>query len=277
MKTVRFWAAESRRRFISRIGRRPMAFGNDKTIVSFCFDDFPRSALIVGGAILEAYGARGTFYAAPGLMGTDNELGEQFHRADLDNLLREGHELGCHTFQHLSCRSVTQAEFVADVDEGRKVINRMTGYDPINFAYPYGHVTASLKKRIGTQMGTCRGIFGGVNGPVVDLNLLRANSLYGDIGEIGPVTKLLSDSERGGWLIFYTHDVRDRPSPYGCTPALLKETVAETLNKGFTIAPVADVIAAEERRLDDRPLGGKVTLTSSGDHTRSSPVAPSRE
>jgi peptidoglycan/xylan/chitin deacetylase (PgdA/CDA1 family) len=261
MKTLRFWAAETRRQFISRVGRRPMTLGNDNTIVSFCFDDFPRSALTVGGTILEAHGARGTFYAAPGLMGTDNELGEQFLQEDLDTLLRVGHELGCHTLQHLSCRSVTQAEFMADVDEGRKVIHRMTGYDPINFAYPYGHVTASLKKKIGTQMDSCRGIFGGVNGPVVDLNLLRANSLYGDIGEIGAVTELLSDSEGGGWLIFYTHDVRDRPSPYGCTPALLREAVAETLNRGFTIAPVADVIAAERR---SPPLGGEVTLTPSG-------------
>ena len=25
-----------------------------------------------------------------------------------------------------------------------------------------------------------------------------------------------------GWLIFYTHDVADTPSPWGCTPGLLR-------------------------------------------------------
>jgi peptidoglycan/xylan/chitin deacetylase (PgdA/CDA1 family) len=253
MNTVRSWAAESRRTLISRIGSRPMFLGNGWTVVSFCFDDFPRSALTVGGAILQAHGARGTFYAAPGLMGTHNELGEQFCREDLDTVLGEGHELGCHTFRHLSCRSATREEFEADVHKGRKVIHSMTGHDPVNFAYPYGHVTMALKKRIGAQLGTCRGNFAGVNGPAVDRNLLRANSLYGDVDQSKTVDRLLSESEAGGWLIFYTHDVRDSPSPFGCTPGLLKETVAKAVNKGFTIAPVVAVVTAAERRINGQP------------------------
>jgi peptidoglycan/xylan/chitin deacetylase (PgdA/CDA1 family) len=247
MKTVRFWAAETRRRLISHISPRPIALGNHTPIVSFCFDDFPRSALTIGGAILHAHGARGTYYAAVGLMSTHNELGEQFHREDLDTLLREGHELGCHTFQHLSCRSVTPSEFEIDVDKGRKVIHHMTGYDPTNFAYPYGHVTALVKKRIGARMRSCRSIYGGVNGPVADFNLLSANSLYGDTDQFGSAATLLANGrEEGRWLIFYTHDVRDRPSPYGCTPALFEQTVTRALKEGFTIVPVAAVTEAAE-------------------------------
>jgi peptidoglycan/xylan/chitin deacetylase (PgdA/CDA1 family) len=251
-----------------------MVLANDRTTISFCFDDFPRSALTEGGAILRSYGAAGTFYAALGLLGTHNELGEQFHREDLDTVLSEGHELGCHTFQHLSCRSASPAEFEADVMNGRNVIHSMTGYDPVNFAYPYGHVTALLKKRIGVRMGSCRGNFGGVNGPVVDLNLLRANSLYGDVGEFGAVTRLLSESEAGSWLIFYTHDVRERPSPFGCTPALLEQAVAQALNKGFTIAPVATVIAAQQKRWSGQLLDNDVTAGSPGGHASRSLVEP---
>jgi hypothetical protein len=123
-------------------------------------------------------------------------------------------------------------------------------------------------------MGSCRGNFGGVNGPVVDLNLLRANSLYGDIGEFGAVTRLLSESEAGGWLIFYTHDVRERPSPFGCTPALLEQAVAQALNKGFTIAPVAAVIAAQQRRWSGQPLDNDVTASSPGGHASRSLAEP---
>ncbi len=51
---------------------------NRGPIVSFSFDDFPRTAYSAGGAILERFGVRGTYYAAAGLMNTANELGEQF-------------------------------------------------------------------------------------------------------------------------------------------------------------------------------------------------------
>jgi peptidoglycan/xylan/chitin deacetylase (PgdA/CDA1 family) len=226
---------------------------------------------------LQAYGARGTFYAAPGLMDAQNELGEQFHREDLDTVLGEGHELGSHTFRHLSCRFSSRGKFEADVLKGREAIHRMTGHDPVNFAYPYGHVTMALKKRIGAQMTTCRGTFAGVNGPMIDCNLLRANSLYGGQRESGTVDKLLAESEAGGWLIFYTHDVRDKPSPYGCTPTLFKEAVVRALKKGFTIAPVAAVIATVERRLSDQALDVGVTPMAAGDHANRLPVAAVRK
>ena len=47
-------------------------------VVSFTFDDFPRSGWVNGGAILEDYDRRGTYYAALGMMGTENHLGPMF-------------------------------------------------------------------------------------------------------------------------------------------------------------------------------------------------------
>ena len=48
-----------------------------------------------------------------------------------------------------------------------------------NFAYPFGAVTPATKWAVGKTMLSCRSIYRGVNGSVVDLNLLRANPLYG--------------------------------------------------------------------------------------------------
>ena len=48
---------------------RPLAIAGRGPIISFTFDDFPRSALYTGGAILERFGLNGTYYAAFGLMG----------------------------------------------------------------------------------------------------------------------------------------------------------------------------------------------------------------
>ena len=228
-----------RRMLLNSVHSRPIWLGNQKPLVSFCFDDFPRSAYTVGGAILRGVGGRGTYYAAMGLMNVHNHLGDQFRGGDLDSLLADGHELASHTLSHISCRTVPLRVFEDDVRKGRDAIRELTGYDPVDFSYPYGHVSISAKKKIGGLMGSCRGVYRGLNGPMTDLNLLRANSVYGDVDRFAELESLVADNERQkGWLIFYTHDVRPDHSAFGCTPELLEKIVCLTVERGFSILPV---------------------------------------
>ena len=62
--------------------------GNDRPLISFSFDDFPRSALFTGGALLEQYGVAGTYYASLGLMGKTSPTGEIFRQAVWPSCLR---------------------------------------------------------------------------------------------------------------------------------------------------------------------------------------------
>src|SRR5437899_9506135 len=80
--------------------RRSFWVKPERQIISFTFDDFPLSALSVGGAILNRFGLAGTYYASLGLEGRDAPTGRIFSRGDLKRVLEEGHELGCHTFAH---------------------------------------------------------------------------------------------------------------------------------------------------------------------------------
>ena len=91
MISLRSELAAVRRRTLCALYQRNVPLGDQGPIVSFTFDDFPRTAFSTGGAILEQFGARGTYYAALGLMNTSNELGEQFRSMDLDALLEKGH------------------------------------------------------------------------------------------------------------------------------------------------------------------------------------------
>jgi len=242
-----------RRLLLSSIHCRRVCLGNQGPVVSFCFDDFPRTAYTVGGAVLKRFSARGTYYAAIGLMNTQDHLGDQFTKRDLDSLLEDGHELGSHTLSHVSCRAVPFQVFENDVNKGRDTIRELTGCDPTSFAYPYGHATLTAKKRLGVKMSSFRGIYSGLNGPMVDLNLLRANTLYGDTDRFAELQSLLSENERRrSWLIFYTHDVRQNPSPYGCTPSLLEKIVSLAAERGFRIARWGRFRLVCERL----PLGG---------------------
>jgi hypothetical protein len=42
--------------------------------------------------------------------------------------------------------------------------------------------------------------------------------------------------------MFYTHDVRPKPSPYGCTPALFEFAVSAALESGSRVLTVAQAL-----------------------------------
>lgn len=242
-KTLRSRLGAIRRNLLCSLHRRPASLGNHGPIVTFCFDDFPRTAYSVGGAILEQYGARGTYYVAVGMMGSSGEVGEQFRENDLHSLLDKGHEVGSQTFNHLDCRRVPRSVFRQDVRNGLDALRDLTGLQCTNFAYPFGHVTLRAKRFVGNDLTSCRSIIPGLNGPEIDLNLLRANNLYGDPNRSIPAEELILENIRQkSWLIFYTHDVRSNPSYYGSTPELFEAAVSFARQSGCRIMTVKDVL-----------------------------------
>lgn len=242
--SVRSGLGAARRRVLCSLYRRTVSLGNRGPIVTFSFDDFPRTAYSVGGAILEQFEARGTYYTAAGLMNTSDELGDQFRSEDLDSLLEKGHELASHTYNHVSSRAVSCATFLEDVQKGRNAIKQFAGINSTNFAYPFGDVTLQTKRNLRLGLASARSIFPGVNGPEVDLNLLRANSLYGDLDRAARAAELIRENaKRKSWLIFYTHDVRPNPSPFGCTPRLFEATVSCAVRSGCRILTVQEALS----------------------------------
>lgn len=103
------------RRAARWLGRRPCRIQLESPVISFTFDDFPRSALTNGGAILRQYGFSGTYYTCFGLMGQETSSGEIFRREDLQELVRHDHELACHTFDHCDSWETTPDEFETSI------------------------------------------------------------------------------------------------------------------------------------------------------------------
>jgi len=89
-----------RRKLSAITGQRPVKLRPAFPVVSFTFDDFPKSAAHVGSAILGAHNIRATYYVSLGLMGRELPAGPAFSEEDLAKVVGEGHELGCHTFAH---------------------------------------------------------------------------------------------------------------------------------------------------------------------------------
>ena len=167
-----------------------------------------------------------------------------FVEKDLHSLLEQGHEIASHTFQHSSCRSLSLSAFEADVQKGMEAVEHLTGRKSFNFAYPYGEITLASKKALGPRLASARSIIPGFNGPEIDLSLLRANRLYGGFEVSQPVRDTIRQNvKHKSWLIFYTHDIRPSPSPYGCTPALFEFAVSEAVRSGSRILTVGQVLS----------------------------------
>lgn len=232
-----------RRQYVQLAHRRPFQLGETGPLVSFTFDDFPRTAYTCGGMILKDFGVRGTYYTAAGLMNGQGPSGDHFVLEDLILVVADGHELASHTFSHISSYSVPAGAYFEDVCVGRESLRKMPNLVVSdNFAFPFGAVTAASKLAVGKNMRSCRSTLGGVNGALVDLNLLRANALYGDTEQVGRVERLLDETARTrGWLIFYTHDVRKDYSPYGCSPRLFELAVKAATRRSMEIVTIEEV------------------------------------
>jgi peptidoglycan/xylan/chitin deacetylase (PgdA/CDA1 family) len=210
-------------------------------MISFTFDDFPRSALTVGGRMLADHGWRGTYYGAMGLMGRTTSAGPMFTRVDLNDLLTAGHELACHTFDHTSCLSVSTGKFIDGcADNRRKAATMLSGYHLRNLSFPHGHVTLAAKLSLRSVYDTCRSVEWGGNSDPVDLGFLRANPIYSRLA-IGTLKQLIHANSRAkGWLILYTHDVAINPSPYGCTPEYFEEVLRCAFESGANVLTIRE-------------------------------------
>lgn len=211
-------------------------------VVSFSFDDFPKSALETGAALLEKYQARGTYYVALGLAGTDGRQGPIAERAQICETHQRGHEIACHTYSHLDCSRVATSSIVDDLRRNAEgLADLLGGFEPSNFAYPYGRYLLSVKRLVAPLFDTCRGTVGGSNRGAVDLADLRGTPIYAPQYDESALRRLIDrNREIGGWLIFYTHDVVDSPSVYGCTPRQL-EAIVEHAAARSPIMPIREV------------------------------------
>ncbi|MGH9405263.1 MAG: polysaccharide deacetylase family protein [Terriglobia bacterium] len=221
--------------------RRPFSVRTDAPIISFTFDDFPRSAFLEGARILERFGVRGTYYAALGLMGKTGPPGPMFHLEDLEELREQSHELGCHTFGHCHSWNTPPEVFEKSVVENRIAFGKvLPGASLRTLAYPISDPRPGTKRRVSKHFVCCRGGGQTFNAGITDLNNLHAFFLEKTRGNAAPVKGLIDRNCRElGWLIFATHDVCESPSPYGCTPRFFEEVVEYAANSGALILPVA--------------------------------------
>ncbi len=238
--------------------RRRLAVRTALPLISFTFDDFPRSAFLEAGSILRRHGVLGTYYASLSLMAKQSRLGPMYEAEDLKELVHLGHELGCHTFGHCHSWNTPPDVYERAILENQQALTEvLPGASFQTFAYPHSAPRLAVKKVAGRYFRCCRG--GGLkagrylhrhaaggqtfNLGVTDLNFLCAFFLEKSRGNPEVVKSLIDQNARArGWLIFATHDVCADPSPFGCTPDFFEQVVQWSSESGARILPVVKAL-----------------------------------
>jgi len=222
----------------------------ERGIFSMSFDDFPRSAWTVGGPILAAHGVRGTYFVCGGLEGTYHEGLEQFHEADLEALYAAGHEVGAHTYDHVSALQATTREFVASIQRNERFLaDRLPGSRRISFAYPFGDISLNSIRIVMRYFACARSVERGSNGGLVSPYALRAVGLESKRTDEPDIEELIQlAAERCQWLICFSHDVSEHPTEFGCRPRELDRALTLAKAAGLEFAPLSRVALTLEQQ-----------------------------
>jgi glycosyltransferase involved in cell wall biosynthesis len=223
---------------------RPFSIHPQRPLISFTFDDFPKSAFRNGGAILNRFGVAGTYYAALGLMDKSSPSGQIFSVDDLPLLFEQGHELGCHTFAHCNSWDTPAGVFEKSLVDNRSALHRLfPDHDFKTFAYPIQVPRPRVKAKTAEYFASCRGGGQRINVGQIDLNQLSAYFLEKSRDNIQAIKDVIELNRQAcGWLIFATHEVTENPTPFGCTPEFFNNVVEYAVNSGAQIVPVVEAL-----------------------------------
>jgi peptidoglycan/xylan/chitin deacetylase (PgdA/CDA1 family) len=229
-----------RRRFVRLQHRRPARGRLTRTMVSFAFDDAPASALTVGGAILERFGKRGTYFISAGLAGTRGHMGDYASQDQIMAASRAGHEIACHTYSHLDCAQVSGVVVARDIARNSATLMDWGAPEPTSFAYPFGDVGAAAKLAAAERFTFSRALHRGVVNTGSDLNQAPAIGIEGEAGEKLAMRWMDKAHDQLGWVILFTHGVEAEHTPFGATADGFSRLVGAAVAREFDVVTIAE-------------------------------------
>lgn len=223
----------------------PVTIAPARGLLSISFDDIPATAWTEAGPVLAQHGVQATYYVCGGLSGTVQLERDQFTTRDLQALHAAGHEVGCHTYEHVSVLTLSGAELTASLDRNAAwVAERLDGHRMDTFAFPFGDWSVGSKALLSRRFRSARGVRDGVNARREDRAGLKAIGLEARRIPGYDFDALCAQAAKGGWLVAYGHDVSDHPTDYGCTQRDLENLIVAAKTAGLEIQPIGQALNA---------------------------------
>lgn len=246
-----------RKRFSTSLGKKLTRFlakhekasvhtmRNTRPIASFTFDDVPDSAYTEGARVLDEHGVKGTFYVASGTCGAQDTHWRVISEAQVLDLHARGHEIGCHTLNHVNVHTLSPRELAFECDRNAANLERIC-QRPLelpSFCYPFGDLGIAQKRYLQKRFSTCRSIYEGFNAGTIDLGMLLVIECFDATLTPDKLARVIEEARRlDAWIVFYTHDVTEDPTFMGCSPGVLGRVVAAVKDAGFDVATMAGAL-----------------------------------
>jgi peptidoglycan/xylan/chitin deacetylase (PgdA/CDA1 family) len=232
-------------RFLARLTPvRSARLAGARPLASITFDDFPKSAWSQGGPILAHHKVRGTFYTAGGFCGRTVDGTVFYDAEDLRAAAAAGHEIACHGYAHQPTPSLSSEALEADAARNAEFLRPfLNGGQAESYAFPYGAVSPRTKRFYASRFTNVRGVHPGLNSGRADLALLNVISMEKRCWDRAAIARAITRARHDrAWMVFYTHDVDDDPSPYGSTPAMLSEVLERLIEARIEILPMREAV-----------------------------------
>lgn len=134
-------------------------FHNKMKAVTFSYDDgVTQDRKLV--SILNKYGLKCTFNINSGKLGEpgflvceDVTVPHVKPRMCEVRDIYQGHEIAVHTISHPNLLELSDEEVIREVEEDRRVLSELAGYEVVGMAYPYGTVDARVADLIRNHTG----------------------------------------------------------------------------------------------------------------------------
>lgn len=238
------------KRLSTRIARRltqytaqcPLNIKTERPLISFSFDDCPQSVVQNALPALEKRGWRGTIYAAMGLCEITNHLGLHMSEAEMKAAHLAGHEIGNHTFSHIDARTVSIEDYLMDIAKTEAKFAALNIPKARTFAYPYGELTVQTKRVLSKHYDLMRGIYSIGNAMQMDLNQAASERLYSGEDYETCLKTISNLAQHPKWINIFTHDVRDNPSEFGCTPTEFENILDAAQSVNAEVLPLAEAL-----------------------------------
>jgi peptidoglycan/xylan/chitin deacetylase (PgdA/CDA1 family) len=250
------------------------------TIVSLTFDDGSASEYWALGQ-LQQYGMLGTFYINSARVGTSSYY---MTWSQVHDLYNAGNEIGGHTAMHVNLPLTDPVEAKRQICDDRvNLLNQ--GFQPTNFAYPFGAYNSSIEQMIAAcGYNSARTTVNGVNAvPPQDPYAIDEGASSSNLSDYENAV-LNAESQGGGWLPLTFHQICDACDTNWITQSdfssLLSWLQGQEATNGVVVERVQDVIggamqpAVPGPAAPPAPNGWKVLRNASLEYNSTAGGAP---
>lgn len=112
---------------------------DEQKVIALTFDDGPDKRYTPAILdILKEKGVKATFFVVGLQVSKSPEV--------LERIVKEGHEIGNHTYNHKDLSKLGKDAILKEINAGDKAIKDAVGFVPVHFRAPYGAVSDTLKE-----------------------------------------------------------------------------------------------------------------------------------